>query len=164
MSDLSTRSDPIADSAGLVPVAAIGSTASGEGARAAFTIHDLVRDFAVTSRTLRFYEEKGLLSPAREGEARLYSRRDRARLVYVLKGRAVGLSLDEVRELLDLYDLGDGGVTQLKAALAKFEQRIDSLKRQRAEIDRMVVELERAHALTCGKLERAVAGERTKED
>jgi DNA-binding transcriptional MerR regulator len=164
MADLSEGTDPLSDPAGFAPGAVSGPGLSPDPARGAFSIHDLVRDFAVTSRTLRFYEEKGLLSPARDGEARLYSRRDRARLVYVLKGRAVGFSLDEVRELLDLYDLGDGGVTQLKAALAKFEERIDSLKHQRAEIDRMVVELERAHALTCAKLDKALAGERPAQD
>src|SRR5881397_1418683 len=93
----------------------------GPGAsRDVFTIRDLTKEFAVSARTLRFYEEKGLLDPARRGEQRLYSRRDRARLAYVLAGKTVGFSLEEVREMLDLYDLGDGGVTQLKVALAKF--------------------------------------------
>jgi DNA-binding transcriptional MerR regulator len=124
----------------------------------AYSIRALVREFGITARTLRFYEEKGLLSPLREGEARLYSRRDRARLAYVLKGKAIGLSLDEVRELLDLYDLGDGGVTQLKAALAKFAERIDSLTRQRGEIDRMIADLSDAQAMTAGKLSAALRG------
>jgi DNA-binding transcriptional MerR regulator len=113
-----------------------------------FTIRDLTREFAITARTLRFYEEKGLLSPRREGEARLYSRRDRARLKYVLMGKSVGFSLEDVREMLDLYDLGDGQQTQLRVALARFEDRIARLTRQRGDIDRALAELTRAkHAV-----------------
>jgi DNA-binding transcriptional MerR regulator len=116
--------------------------------REPFTIHDLTREFAITARTLRFYEEKGLLCPRREGEARLYSRRDRARLKYVLMGKSVGFSLEDVREMLDLYDLGDGQQTQLRVALARFEDRIGRLTRQRADIDRALAELTRAkHAV-----------------
>jgi DNA-binding transcriptional MerR regulator len=109
-----------------------------------FTIRDLTRDLGVSARTLRFYEEKGLVDPRRNGHERLYSRRDRARLKYVLMGKSVGFSLEEVREMLDLYDLGDGGVTQLKVALAKFHQQIDRLARQKADIDRAITELSRA--------------------
>jgi DNA-binding transcriptional MerR regulator len=110
----------------------------------AFTIRDLARECGVTARTLRFYEEKGLLSPRRNGQERLYTRRDRARLKYVLMGRNVGFSLDEVREMLDLYDLGDGQETQLRVALTKFRERIARLEHQRAEIDRVLQELRRA--------------------
>src|SRR5258708_1988687 len=111
-----------------------------------FTIRDLTKEFAVSARTLRFYEEKGLLDPTRRGEQRLYSRRDRARLAYVLAGKAVGFSLEEVREMLDLYDVGDGQATQLKVALKKFADRIERLERQKAEIDRVIAELTRASA------------------
>jgi DNA-binding transcriptional MerR regulator len=90
-----------------------------------FTIRDLVKELGVSARTLRFYEEKGLVDPRRNGQERLYSRRDRARLKYVLMGKSVGFSLEEVREMLDLYDLGDGKVTQLKVAREKFRERID---------------------------------------
>ena len=109
-----------------------------------FTIRDLAKEFGISARTLRFYEEKGLLDPTRRGEQRLYTRRDRTRLAYVLAGKTVGFSLEEVREMLDLYDLGDGGVTQLKVALAKFRERIDRLERQKEDIDRVVAELTRA--------------------
>ncbi len=109
-----------------------------------FTIHDLTREFGVSARTLRFYEEKGLLDPKRKGEQRLYSRRDRARLKYVLMGKCVGFSLQEVREMLDLYDLGDGGVTQLTVALSKFQERIGRLERQKADIENAIGELTRA--------------------
>ena len=111
-----------------------------------FTIRDLTREFGVTARTLRFYEEKELIAPKRAGQERLYSRRDRARLKYVLMGKCVGFSLEEIRAMLDLYDLGDGQVTQLKVAHERFLEQIERLTRQRGEIDRALAELERARA------------------
>lgn len=116
----------------------------GAAGREVFTIRDLTKEFEVSARTLRFYEEKGLLAPRRNGEKRLYSRRDRARLRYVLMGKRVGFSLREVREMLDLYDLGDGRRTQLQVALAKFQERTAGLEEQRADIDRAIAELARA--------------------
>ena len=92
----------------LVADLAAGAEAGAPRGRAVFTIRDLTKEFDVSARTLRFYQEKGLLDPARRGEQRLYSRRDRARLAYVLAGKAVGFSLEEVREMLDLYDVGEG--------------------------------------------------------
>lgn len=109
-----------------------------------FTIRDLAREFEVTARTLRFYEEKELLAPERQGQERLYSRRDRARLKLVLMGKRVGFSLEEIRAMLDLYDLGDGRVTQLKVSFARFNERIERLKQQRAEIDEAIEAMERA--------------------
>jgi DNA-binding transcriptional MerR regulator len=112
--------------------------------REAFSIRDLAKEFGVTARTLRFYEEKGLVAPRRAGLDRIYSRRDRARLKYVLMGKGVGFSLDEVREMLDLYDLGDGRSRQLHVVLAKFRERIARLERQKAEIGRVLDELKQA--------------------
>jgi DNA-binding transcriptional MerR regulator len=117
-----------------------------ESPRQQFTIRDLTREFDVTARTLRFYEEKGLLEPLRAGQDRLYSRRDRARLKYILMGKGVGFSLEEIRDMLDLYDLGDGQATQLRVAQERFHQQIERLKRQRDDIDRALAELERARA------------------
>ena len=131
---------------------AAGLDAGAPMGRDVFTIRDLSKEFDVSARTLRFYEEKGLLDPARRGEQRLYSRRDRARLAYVLAGKTVGFSLEEVREMLDLYDLGDGQVTQLMVALAKFAVRIVRLERQMADIDRVVAELTRASDAMKAKL------------
>lgn len=121
-----------------------GLDAGSSPGRDIFTIRDLAKEFGVSARTLRFYEEKGLLDPTRRGEQRLYTRRDRARLAYVLAGKQVGFSLEEVREMLDLYDVGDGQVTQLRVALTKFGERIGRLERQRAEIDTVIAELTRA--------------------
>ena len=124
-----------------------------------FTIHDLVAEFEITARTLRFYEEKGLLAPLRRGQDRLYSRRDRARLKLVLMGKSVGFSLEEVREMLDLYDLGDGQVTQLKVAREKFSERIARLARQKSDIDRAIDEL--THA--CRAIDGMLASERSQK-
>jgi DNA-binding transcriptional MerR regulator len=136
----------------LVADLAAGLEAGAAPERDLFTIRDLTKEFAVSARTLRFYEEKGLVDPGRRGEQRLYSRRDRARLAYVLAGKAVGFSLEEVREMLDLYDVGDGQVTQLKVALKKFAERIERLNRQKAEIDHVIAELTRASAGMKAKL------------
>jgi DNA-binding transcriptional MerR regulator len=125
---------------------------TGEDARDLFTIRDLAKEFGVSARTLRFYEEKGLVNPRREGQDRLYSRRDRARLKYVMMGKCVGFSLDEIREMLDLYDLGDRQVTQLKVAYEKFGERLARLQRQRDEIDRAVAELVHARKIIEGML------------
>ena len=130
----------------------VGGFAVGTPARDIFTIRDLTKEFGVSARTLRFYEEKGLLDPTRRGEQRLYTRRDRARLAYVIAGKTVGFSLEEVREMLDLYDLGDGQVTQLKVALTKFGERIERLERQKNDIDRVVAELTRASDVMKAKL------------
>jgi DNA-binding transcriptional MerR regulator len=121
--------------------------AGQDAGREQFSIRDLTREFDVTARTLRFYEEKGLLEPKRAGQDRLYSRRDRARLKYVLMGKCVGFSLEEIRDMLDLYDLGDGQVTQLKVAHERFHEQIERLERQRRDIDRALAELERARAV-----------------
>jgi DNA-binding transcriptional MerR regulator len=108
-----------------------------------FRIRDLAREFGVTARALRFYEECGLLSPRRAGQERIYSRRDRARLKLVLLGKRVGFSLEEIRGMLDLYDLGDGQATQLNVAAKRFREQIAQLKTQRLDIDKAIAELER---------------------
>lgn len=119
-----------------------------EGPVERFTIHDLIAEFAVTARTLRFYEEKGLLAPTREGDGeaarRIYSRRDRARLKLVLMGKRVGFSLEETREMLDLYDPADKGVAQARVALQAFDAKIADLMARRADIDRAIAELSHA--------------------
>jgi DNA-binding transcriptional MerR regulator len=128
-----------------------------------FTIRELAQECGITARTLRFYEEKGLLNPRRQGQERLYTRRDRARLRYVLLGRNVGFSLDEVREMLDLYDVGDGQETQLRVALTKFRERITRLERQKADIERVIDELRRAGETVEGMLARRASGADTSD-
>ena len=123
-----------------------------------FTIGDLSREFGVTLRTLRFYEDKQLLNPKRQGMNRLYSRRDRARLKLVLMGKKVGFSLTEIKEMLDLYDLKDGQVTQLKVALSKFNQQIEVLRQQKRHIEQALEELTRTTEIVTGMLRDREAG------
>jgi DNA-binding transcriptional MerR regulator len=123
-----------------------------------FSIGDLAREFDVTLRTLRFYEDKGLISPRRDGVNRLYSRRDRARLKLVLMGKRVGFSLTEIKGMLDLYDLRDGQVSQLKTALDRFNERIAILEKQKKEIEQALTELRRTTAVVSGLLKEKEAG------
>ena len=106
-----------------------------------FTISELTAEFGVTARALRFYEEEGLLAPGRQGLARIYSKRDRARLAWVLRARNVGFSLTEIRDLVDLYDLGDGRVEQRRVAVIKCREKIGQLRRQRDDLDAAIAEL-----------------------
>src|SRR5579871_2624301 len=103
-----------------------------------YTIRQLCNEFKVTPRAPRFYEDKGLLSPAREGLNRVYNYRDRARLTIILRGKRVGLSLSEIREILDLYSHEDGGAAQNAKALRKFKERIVALEAQREDIDQAI--------------------------
>ena len=107
-----------------------------------FGIGDLAREFAVTTRTIRFYEGEGLLNPARQGQNRIYSSRDRVRLKLILRGKRLGFSLREVREMLDLYDAPEGEFGQLRHFIAKIGERRDALVRQREDIDHVLGELD----------------------
>jgi len=118
-----------------------------------FTISDLAREFGVTPRTIRFYEDKDLLLPRRDGQTRIYSPRDRARLALILRGKRVGFSLAEIKDMLDLYDLGDNQVAQLRTTFQKCRQRIDTLLGQRHDIDATIAELEQY----CAEISRILA-------
>jgi len=120
--------------------------------RRTFTIRQLCNEFKVTPRSLRFYEDKGLLAPARRGLNRIYSYRDRGRLQLILRGKRVGLSLSEIRGLLDLYNEGDGGLAQMTTSLGKFHERIAALETQRHEIDEAIDALRRMVATMESKL------------
>ncbi len=113
-----------------------------------FTIRQLTKEFDVTARTLRFYEDEGMIAPERRGQTRIYSGRDRARITLILRGRRVGFSLAEIREILDLYDVHhDGGVMQTLHARKKFEEQLHKLERQKIDIEDSVTELRRAIAI-----------------
>jgi len=115
-----------------------------------YAIGALCAEFGVTPRTLRFYEAQGLLAPHREGQTRRFSARDRARLLLILRGKRFGFSLEEIRGLLDLYDIGDGGVRQLTETLAAARRhhadlvaRRDDLAAAIGELDEQIAEAER---------------------
>ena len=105
------------------------------------TIREMCDSFDVTPRTLRFYEAKELLFPIRQGTKRLFTRRDRARLKLILRGKRFGFSLEQIRQLLDLYDIDDQQVTQLSKTRDLATQRLADMEHQRAELDEAIEEL-----------------------
>jgi DNA-binding transcriptional MerR regulator len=121
-----------------------------------YSIRQLCLEFKCTPRALRFYEDKGLLSPAREGLNRVYNYKDRARLVLILQGKRVGLSLAEIGEILDLYEVDDGGAQQAAKSLRKFQERIVALEHQKVDIDEQIDRLRRG----CQDMERRLEATR----
>ena len=107
-----------------------------------YTITDLAREFDVTTRTIRFYEDQGLLNPRRKGQQRIYGSRDRTRLKLVLRGKRLGFSLSEVAEIIELYDTEPGEAGQLDFFLEKIRQRRASLEQQREDIEVTLAELD----------------------
>ncbi|WP_424939302.1 MerR family transcriptional regulator [Aliiroseovarius sp. S253] len=105
------------------------------------TIRQMCEAFDVTARTLRFYEAKELLSPIREGQKRLFTKRDRARLKLILRGKRFGFALEEIRQLLDLYDMGDQQQTQLVRSTEAARRHLEGLKQQRDELNDAISDL-----------------------
>lgn len=105
------------------------------------TIREMCDAFDVTPRTLRFYEAKELLFPERIGQKRLFTKRDRARLKLILRGKRFGFSLEEIRQLLDLYYKGDGQLSQLEQSYDLACKRLEDLERQRADLDSAISDL-----------------------
>ncbi|NBT29990.1 MAG: MerR family DNA-binding transcriptional regulator [Gammaproteobacteria bacterium] len=107
-----------------------------------FSISELAREFEVTTRAIRFYEDEKLLTPGRNGRQRVYSARDRVRLKLILRGKRLGFSLNEVREIIDMYDLDSGEAGQLRYFLEQINHRRKSLQQQRDDIDLTLKELD----------------------
>ncbi|MGM0434776.1 MAG: MerR family transcriptional regulator [Pseudomonadota bacterium] len=109
-----------------------------------YTISDLAREFDITTRTIRFYEEAGLLDPRREGQQRIYSDADRVKLKLILRGKRLGFSLAESRDIIEMYDPESGNERQLNALLSKIRERREQLNEQMRELQLMQVELDEA--------------------
>ncbi|TNI26624.1 MerR family transcriptional regulator [Aeromonas veronii] len=113
-----------------------------EGRR--FSISELAREFDITTRSIRFYEDQGLLNPAREGQTRIYSKQDRVRLKLTLRGKRLGFNLAEIRELFDLYDADKSSRTQLQTMLGLVEEKRETLQQQMEDIRMVLLELDAA--------------------
>jgi DNA-binding transcriptional MerR regulator len=109
----------------------------------AFGIAELAKEFGVTTRTIRFYEDKGLIAPTREGQRRIYSPRDRVRLRLIMRGKRLGLSLEEISELIELYDFDPSEVTQLRQFIDVIRNRKAILNGQKRDIEDSLAEMER---------------------
>lgn len=107
-----------------------------------YSVTELARELGVTTRTLRFYEDKGLIEPRRVGTTRVYTGRDRGRLILILRGKRLGFTLREIREWLDLYEADPGQVAQMRALVAKAGHRLAALEQQRRDIDATIEELQ----------------------
>jgi DNA-binding transcriptional MerR regulator len=107
-----------------------------------FSISDLAREFGVTTRAIRFYEDEGLLSPGRSGRQRVYTSRDHVRLKLIVRGKRLGFSLSEVREIIEMYDLDSGESGQLRYFLEQIKNRREALKQQRHDIELTLDELD----------------------
>jgi DNA-binding transcriptional MerR regulator len=106
------------------------------------TIGELSKEFEVTTRTIRFYEDEELLTPRRVGQKRIYSVRDRVRLKLILRGKRLGFSIKEIKDMIDLYDAPEGEKAQLKDFIGRMQHRRQVLLTQRADIDQVLAELD----------------------
>jgi DNA-binding transcriptional MerR regulator len=113
-----------------------------ETERAEFSISELAQEFDITPRAIRFYEDQGLLAPKRDGQRRIYTPRDRTRLKLTLRGKRLGLTLSEIRELIDMYEPGRDERPQLERFLAVLESHKTSLLQQRADIEAQLAEIQ----------------------
>ena len=123
-----------------------------EAAAPTYGIADLAREFDVTTRTLRFYEDEGLIAPQRQGQRRIFSDRDRVRLKLILRGKRLGFSIGEIREIINLYDAPPGEAGQIRFFLQKIRERRAALERQRDDIAATLDELNDVEARCAAQL------------
>jgi len=117
-----------------------------------YSIAELAREFGITARTIRFYEDEGLVKPRRQGLTRLYSSHDRMRLGWILRGKRLGFSLSEIRQLLDLYQVDRTGVQQMRELLRRSRLHIEDLQRKRRDLDAHIKEFEDVETQVAGEL------------
>lgn len=112
-----------------------------------YSISELAQEFGITTRTIRFYEEKGLVSPLREGQKRLYTPADRVRIKLILRGKRIGMTLDESAEVIDMYDPEHNNSEQLHSLIDKVKQRREKFLQQRRDLDDMLAGLDEVQSL-----------------
>ena len=122
------------------PAASTAKSSAPRDSSRIYSIAELAREFAITARTIRFYEDEGLIKPRRQGLTRLYSVGDRTRLGWILRGKRLGFSLAEIRELLDLYQVDRTGVQQMRELLRRSRLHIADLQRKRGDLDAHIAE------------------------
>ena len=127
-----------------------------------YSISDLARELDITTRAIRFYEEQGLLAPERRGQERIYTARDKVSLKLILRGKRIGFSLAECRELIELYDPTGGNQIQLHSMLAKIAERREQLEQQLLDIQQMQLELDTAEERCLQALEQTIKNQTTK--
>lgn len=124
---------------------------------ATYTISQLAKEFSITTRTIRFYEDEKLLSPQRNGRQRIYSRRDRTRLKLALRGKRLGLSLSEIREILELFDNPQGEAAQLQHFIQVLDQHRLKLEQQKHDLDAVLSEIKATRADCLNRLQQETA-------
>ena len=112
-----------------------------------YTISDLAKEFGVTTRTMRFYEEKGMISPLRDGQKRLYSNADRVRIKLILRGKRIGMTLQECVDVIDMYDPEHNNAEQLHSLINKVKERREQMLQQKRDIDDMLTGLDEVQSL-----------------
>ncbi len=117
-----------------------------------YSIAELAREFAITSRTIRFYEDEGLIKPRRQGLTRLYSLGDRMRLGWILRGKRLGFSLAEIKQLLDLYQVDRTGVQQMRELLRRSRLHVTELEKKRRDLDAHISEFKEVESQVAAEL------------
>ena len=134
------------------PAAAAAQNPAPRDSQRIYSIAELSREFAITPRTIRFYEDEGLIKPRRQGLTRLYSAGDRTRLSWILRGKRLGFTLSEIRELLDLYQVDRTGVQQLRELLRRSRLHVADLERRKRDLDAHIEEFRAVEAQVSGEL------------